>query len=84
MITTLPSVTAMIRRCTDVLSRLESAQTSLSDLLKRRPKYTREYFADQWGRQRMLQGTAISKDVQDRTERLGVLLQLEEQLFDAR
>lgn len=66
------------------MSKLETAESSLSDLLKRRPKYTREYFENQWNRQRDLQSKAISESVQDRTERLGVLLELEEQLFDAR
>lgn len=72
------------RKWTEVISRLETAQSSLANLLQKREKYTTEYFASQWARQRELQGKAISQNLKDRRQRLQVLLQLEEQLLDAR
>lgn len=77
-------VIQMSKRLAEVMSRHETAKSTLAELLRRRPMYTQEYFAAQWARQKELQSKAISQSVKDRTERLEVLLRLEEELLDAR
>lgn len=56
----------------------------LNDLLKSNPRYTHEYFATQWTRQRALQLSAMEDEGRIKLEeRLVELLDLEEKLKDA-
>lgn len=73
----------MTVRGLEVQQRLHKAEKCLTRLVGLDPTYTPQYFEGQWDRQRTLQKAVISKQVQERQERLAILLSLEESLFEA-
>lgn len=66
------------------IAELASLQSTLDKLTQANPAHTIEYFDAQWERQRNLQLAAMTVKAKERRERLKVLLQLEEQLLEAR
>lgn len=63
---------------------LLEAQSTLSRLQQRNPMHTTAYFEAQWTRQRELQLKAINVTAKEKRARLEVLVQLEEDLIEAR
>ncbi|EGF97747.1 uncharacterized protein MELLADRAFT_114116 [Melampsora larici-populina 98AG31] len=68
----------------NVEKRLAKSSSMLSDLAKLDPKYTTNYFEQQWARKRHIQRNVINATTRRLKERMGVLLDLEEDLIEAR
>ncbi|KAH9806922.1 hypothetical protein DFH28DRAFT_1157713 [Melampsora americana] len=78
------AVSSMTTKRVEVRRRLQEAENSLQRLQLIQPQYTSQYFQDQWERQRALQKTFINEQVQEKRERLKILLRLEENLCKTR
>ncbi|EGG10907.1 uncharacterized protein MELLADRAFT_59853 [Melampsora larici-populina 98AG31] len=63
---------------------LQEAQASLARFEQANRAHTRQYFQEQWDRQRALQLNAINIRSKEKRARLEVLLKLEEDLLEAR
>ncbi|EGF99401.1 uncharacterized protein MELLADRAFT_68613 [Melampsora larici-populina 98AG31] len=66
------------------LAELLESKSKLAKLHQQNPTHTAEYFQGQWDRQRALQLKGMSVEAKEKREWLGVLLQLEEELLEAR
>lgn len=64
--------------------RLVKSKASLKNLENTNPKYTKAFFEQQWQRQKQVQNNVISSTTRRLKERMGVLLDLEEELIEDR
>lgn len=74
----------MLPWITNVEKRLVKSKASLKNLENTNPKYTKALFEQQWQRQKQVQNNVISSTTRRLKERMGVLLDLEEELIEAR
>lgn len=74
----------MLPWITNVEDRLAKSSACLLSLADTDPKYTVELFSQKWERQRHVQQNVISVTQRRLKERMGVLLDLEEELIEAR
>lgn len=63
---------------------LLQAQSVLARLVRANATHTTAYFKEQWERQREIQLRAISVRVQEKRDRLKVMMELEENMIEAR
>lgn len=75
---------SMRQRTEESQKRLTDAHTALQKLQGTDSKYTLGFFAHQWERQKVVQQDVISATEQKLKKRVGVLLDLEEELLNAR
>lgn len=74
----------MQERTEDSSRRLTNAQAILQKLRGIDEKYTVDFFANQWAQQKAVQQDVMSATQQKLKKRIGVLLDLEEGLLEAR
>lgn len=74
----------MLKRTKHSAQQLKDAQDELRRLHSSNNKYTVEFFAAQWARQKFVQQDVISATQKKLKKRVGVLLDLEEELLEAR
>ncbi|EGG12986.1 uncharacterized protein MELLADRAFT_101385 [Melampsora larici-populina 98AG31] len=77
-------MTGVLSWINTVEKRLVKSSVILAELPKSDPKYTIEYFEQQWERQRLIQQNVINATTRRLKEQMGVLLDLEEDLIEAR
>lgn len=78
------TVAVLVGESKKVFGELIDAQALLAELVQANPLHTSVYFEEQWNRQREMQLKAITVNAKEKRERLTVLLQLEEELLEAR
>ncbi|KAH9808074.1 hypothetical protein DFH28DRAFT_911363 [Melampsora americana] len=78
------AVSSMTDKGLEARRRLQEADKCLTRLSSIDPQYTSNYFESQWERQRNLQKSVINERVQQKQDRLKILLRLEEDLYETR
>ncbi|KAH9812739.1 hypothetical protein DFH28DRAFT_1129505 [Melampsora americana] len=78
------AASSMTTRLKDVHQRLDKANNCLAKIQAQHPTHTLEYTKAQWTRQREKQALIISETKADKREQIGVLIELEEDLLEAR
>lgn len=74
----------MADKGTEARRRLQEADRCLARLSTIDEQYTADYFETQWERQRNIQKAFINERVQEKRDRLKILLRLEEDLHETR
>lgn len=74
----------MAARLTEVEKRSNEAKSLLDTIQRQNPTHTLEYMKKQWKRQKEKQALIISETKADKLEQIGVLIELEENVLEAR
>lgn len=74
----------MAARLTEVEKRFNEAKSLLDTIQRQNPTHTLEYMKKQWKRQKEKQALIISETKADKLEQIGVLIELEENVLEAR
>lgn len=77
-------VSAFLSRLPEVVRRMQKSAVCLGKLEGEDSKYTSRFFEAQWSRQREVQQNVISANTQKLKARMGILMDLEEELLEAR
>ncbi|EGG04731.1 uncharacterized protein MELLADRAFT_108187 [Melampsora larici-populina 98AG31] len=74
----------VLNRFNVVLKRAEEAQKDLANIESKNPTFNLEYIKHQWARQKEMQARIISETAADKREQILVLIELEEDVLEAR